>query len=70
MSLLLETAAAATVPSWVMGALALAVLLGRLSGTDDIVVGMRPSDFLRDRLLKGSVLGLERFDGFFGCFKR
>ena len=31
MSLLLETAAAAPVPSWVMGALALAVLLGALA---------------------------------------
>ena len=31
MSLLLETAAAATVPGWVMGALALAVLLGALA---------------------------------------
>lgn len=31
MSLLLETAATATVPSWVTGALALAVLLGALA---------------------------------------
>jgi hypothetical protein len=33
-----------------------------LEAADRIVVGMRPGVLVVDRLLKGSVLGLERFD--------
>ena len=42
--------------------LVLDLKLSFLEAADDIVVRMRPFDFLCDRLLKGSMLGLERFD--------